>query len=239
MPDVEDDEVVEISDAELASLRANEHAELRVSMPSARGWSTPTFACHRNVSSCTVSCCCPCVQFGLNQRSAFGESCIVHACGYIMSLLVVFAVVQNLVPATPAESVLQMAEAEVEDHVAAPLKKHLHRLKDGLKAAKHAHGAKAAFSPPPPPPELTPSPTLSFSTWVYFIPAAMLVVGLLGMLRRRKLRQSYGIAGSAFGDFVCHCCCHCCSLAKEAREIRRHGIEEALEGAQQDLTTTV
>jgi tRNA(Leu) C34 or U34 (ribose-2'-O)-methylase TrmL len=69
--DEDDDEDLRAAVAEaLATKRV-------VDIPQARGWSTPTFACHRNMSSCIPSCCCPCIQFGLNQRMAFGASAVI------------------------------------------------------------------------------------------------------------------------------------------------------------------
>ena len=63
----------------------------------------------------------------------------------------------------------------------------------------------------------------------------MLLVGLVGMYRRRALRLKYGIGGTVLGDFCCHFLCTCCSLAKEAREIRRNLLDEVVANAERDL----
>ena len=73
--------------------------------------------------------------------------------------------------------------------------------------------------------------------WLRAVPVGMALVGCMGMLRRRLLRQKYGIGGSAIGDFLCHCCCTSCSLAREAREIRKQTLDEVVAGAEQDLTS--
>lgn len=62
----------------------------------------------------------------------------------------------------------------------------------------------------------------------------MLVTGIIGCMRRRRLRATYGIGGSALSDFVCHCCCHCCSLAKEAREIKAQQVRNVIISADGD-----
>ena len=67
-----------------------------------------------------------------------------------------------------------------------------------------------------------------------FPPCAMLVTGIVGCMRRRRLRATYGIGGSALSDFVCHCCCHCCSLAKEAREIKAQQVRNVIISADGD-----
>ena len=67
-PTLDDDDEDEIDAADLQKLKCE--------VPLARNWSTPTFACHRHVATCLMACCCPCVQFGFNQRAAFGASCL-------------------------------------------------------------------------------------------------------------------------------------------------------------------
>ena len=66
-------------------------------------------------SSCVLSCCCPCVQFGLNQRSAFGESCFKWVLLWLLPLVLLYIVVdQWLAPsASTAELAVQHVEHEV------------------------------------------------------------------------------------------------------------------------------
>ena len=69
-------------------------------------------------------------------------------------------------------------------------------------------------------------------------PFAIILIGAVGMHRRAKLRQRYGIGGTAVGDFffppfagAVRC--------REAREIRRQALDEVVAVAQQDLTSPV
>ena len=112
MADEEDDDLVELTAEELASLRLS-----AVDVPPARGWSSPTFACHRHVSSCVLSCCCPCVQFGLNQRAAFGESCFKWALLWLLPLLTLYVLVDQYV--APNESAAEKAVQHVENELLA------------------------------------------------------------------------------------------------------------------------
>ena len=75
------------------------------------------------------------------------------------------------------------------------------------------------------------------TAYSYAIPVGLALIGLVGAYRRSLLRSKYGIGGSALADCMCHAMCWCCSIAKEAREIRHQAIEEALAGAEQDLTS--
>ena len=193
--DIEDD-LVELTEAEIATLRA---APSRPdALPSTRSWSSATCACHRNVASCMLSCCCPCVQFGLNQRTAFGESCFKWTFVWIFPVFLLFTVVDALAPAPTGTDVL------LDDA-------------DAIAAIQNTH--KNAL--------------------LYAVPLAMVLVGIVGMLRRTRLRQRYGIGGSAAGDFLAHAMCWCCSIARETREIRRQALDEVVAIAEQDLTTAV
>ncbi len=235
----EDDDLVEISAEEAASIN---RGEFRVEMPEARGWTTPTFACHRHVSSCVTACCCPCVQFGLNQRNAFrGEPFIKWVAIWLTPLVILFILLHHLTadanhPSVGASgTVLQMAEAEVSHHIKGHLRRHRSFTKNVL--GKVGASSLPALSEPAAAAGAADGDDNSFLIW--FLGLAMVTVGVVGGLRRSKLRAKYGIAGSAWGDCLCHSCCHCCSLAKEAREIKRQTINEALAGAQQDLTVTI
>jgi Cys-rich protein (TIGR01571 family) len=200
------DDMVEIDEDELAALQ---HSSLtRVNVPTARGWSSATFACHRHVSSCLLSCCCPCVQFGLNQRSAFGASCFKWSLLWFTPLVALYLVLDHLFPSrTTAEQLVQHVEFDVRTQV------------EGTSTALAISGMDRS------------------AAFFYACPLAMCLIGLVGMLRRLALRQKYGIGGSVLADFACHCCCWCCSLAKEAREIRRQKLDEAVAGAERDLTS--
>ena len=111
-PEDEDEELVELSAEEIASLQLH-----KLEMPPMyRGWSSPTFACHRNVSSCLLSCCCPCVQFGLNQHMAFGASCFKWALLYLLPLVAVYVFVDQWL--APRQSAAEMAVAHVMQSVA-------------------------------------------------------------------------------------------------------------------------
>lgn len=215
----DDEELVEISAEELASLR------LQVDpVPAARGWSTPTFACHYNWSSCLLSCCCPCVQFGLNQRSAFGASCFKWVLLWLLPLVLLYVAIDQLVApaeAATAEGAVQhvLAEGEVAEVVldrsaafmyAVPIGMALIGLVGMLRRralrVKYGIGMPASRSPA----------------------ASLCCVDATSGAAPRA-------GGSAIGDFVCHCCCTCCSLAKEAREIRRQILDEVVAGAEQDI----
>ena len=183
----EEDDLVEISAAELAPLRGAGQPRLLLEVPAARGWSSATFACHRNISSCMLACCCPCAQFGLNQRAAFRASCFKWSLLWLAPIVLLYFVIDRAFPD------YSMDRARLDRDTA----------------------------------------------FLYAAPLSMVCMGLVGMVRRRQLRLKYGIGGSVVGDFVCHCCCTCCSLAKEAREIRRQALEEAVNSAEQDLKGVV
>ena len=108
----EDDDLVELSAEELASLRLAD-----VDVPVARGWASPTFACHRNVPSCVLSCCCPCVQFGLNQRSAFGASCFKWTVLWMLPLVALYIFIDQYL--APSASAAELAVQHVEQDVLA------------------------------------------------------------------------------------------------------------------------
>ena len=198
----EEEELVELSAEELASLRHS-----TVDVPLARGWSSATFACHHNPSSCLLACVCPCVQFGLNQRAAFGASCFKWSLLWLLPLIMFFIIFDTWV--APSDSAADEAVRHVEQS--------LHEAA-GTGSASSAH-------------EHMDRSTIFF----YAMPAAMALVGIVGMIRRHELRRKYGIGGTMLGDFCCHFCCACCSLAKEAREIRRQMLEEVVAGASVDL----
>ena len=234
--DDEDEDDIPLSAADMHALQSK---MATVVVPMHRGWSTPTFACHRHVPSCITACCCPCVSFGLNQRAAFGGSCIKWAIMWVLPLIALYLLIDHVSP--PMDMVHK--ENTMDAHVGALVG----RVKEKMKHAHH-HGKGAAFAPPrplpPPPPasnedvdrpiEMSGAPSRS-AMFLYSIPVAMCLVGLVGASRRAKLREKYGIGGSTLGDCVCHACCTCCSLAKETREIRHQAIEEALSGAEADL----
>lgn len=96
----DDDGMVDFSQAELAAIREERARDFGpggihrvIEVPTARGWSTPTFACHRQVSSCVLACCCPCVLFGFNQRTAFRASCVLWTLLWLAPLAVVWFLV--------------------------------------------------------------------------------------------------------------------------------------------------
>ena len=99
-----EEEVVELETAELNV----DGTEDRVEMPAPRNWSSGTFACHKNPSSCALSFCCPAMQFGFNQRVAFRESCLKWTMLWLSPFLLVWLLIVVLVPSTSqAELVLQ------------------------------------------------------------------------------------------------------------------------------------
>ena len=194
----EDEELVELSAEELAELRHSITQHVRV--PAARGWSTSTFVCCNSPSSCILSCCCPCLQFGLNQRAAFGSSCAKWALLYVLPLVLLYLAVDHYYPSLPtAERAAEQAVKQLDEDDADSF--------DRGDAFLHA------------------------------LPVGLALVGCVGMLRRRALRQKYGIGGSLLSDFLCHFCCTSCSLAREAREIRKQTLDEVVAGAEQDLTS--
>ena len=225
-----------------------------VDIPQARGWSTPTFACHRNMSSCLLSSCCPCIQFGLNQRMAFGASGVKWTVLWLLPLFLLYALVNHLVPPTAAEHA-NRTPMSVADAIVSNVEQKMgkgHPQQGGLAAhAPSPHGKAGGHHPRPSPPFSSPSPLaevgagvlsataegISRSTaYSYALPFAIMLIGAVGAWRRGLLREKYGIGGSMLSDFVCHAACCCCSIAKEAREIRHQAIEEALAGAEQDLS---
>lgn len=246
--DEDDDEDLRAAVAEaLATKRV-------VDIPQARGWSTPTFACHRNMSSCIPSCCCPCIQFGLNQRMAFGASAVKWTVLWLLPLFLLYALVNHLVPPTAAEHANRNPMTmSVADAIVSNVEQKMgkgHPQQGGLAAhTPSSHGKAGGHHPRPSPPFSSPSAEvgagvlsapaegMSRSTaYSYALPFAMMLIGAVGAWRRGLLREKYGIGGSALSDFVCHAACCCCSIAKEAREIRHQAIEEALAGAEQDLS---
>lgn len=220
-----DDDVVEISDAEPGL-----NSPLHVELPEARDWSSPTFACHRHVLSCVLSAACPCVQFGLNQRMAFKASCVLWALLWLAPVALLWFAMQRYADQAAAlgsahvEAAVMMAQSHVE-HVKAHVRGHLRR---GIKG--HTEPAVPVLTP------TVAQPEHHAVAFVYFVPAALCLVGLLGAVRRAKLRNLIGIRGSWVADFVCHCCCMCCSIAKEARECRRQAFDEVVAEAHGDLT---
>lgn len=221
----EDDDMVEISEAEMDALRRGGEPDLHSLVdvvPASKDWSTPTFACHTNVASCLTALFCPFVQFGFNQRAALRSSCLLWALAWLFAIGSLYLVLHHLVPrpesGSAAEAVVGVAMAQVESGVT--------KIKGHLKKRGIKHGGLTAASAVVAPLDAAHGAARAQGhIWLYFFPLAMLVTGLLGMLRRRKLRQKYAIRGSVLADFVCHCCCHCCSLAKEAREITHQGLQ--------------
>eukprot|EP00316_Scyphosphaera_apsteinii_P017609 CAMPEP_0119342946 /NCGR_PEP_ID=MMETSP1333-20130426/105821_1 /TAXON_ID=418940 /ORGANISM="Scyphosphaera apsteinii, Strain RCC1455" /LENGTH=199 /DNA_ID=CAMNT_0007355273 /DNA_START=13 /DNA_END=612 /DNA_ORIENTATION=+ len=191
-----DDEIADTDMADVDELRAT-----------TRMWTSPTFACHRNPMTCTIACCCPCVQFGMNQRMAMQESCVKWTLLWLAPIMLLFLIFRAFAAEpNPSEIIV-----EIETVAMAAVK-------------------KAAPSAPPP----MPLPSHSSAAIILML-SAMVITGIVGGIGRRRLRLRYGIAGSSLSDFVCHCCCHCCSLAKEAREIRTQAVQEVLNVA--DLTS--
>ena len=191
----DEEEMVELSAEEIASLRmaSGGRDSITVDVPMGRGWSSPTFACHRSLGVAALSCCCPCLQFGLNQRAAFGSSCCKWSILWLLPVIVLYLLVDKYFPrATAEEAILATVDQEYV-----------------------AYSREQAL--------------------LYAWPIAMLLVGLVGMYRRRALRLKYGIGGTALGDFCCHFLCTCCSLAKEAREIRRNLLDEVVANAERGL----
>ena len=212
----EEDDDFEISAEELASLR-------HVAVPTTRGWSTPTFACHRHVSSCVLSCCCPCVQFGFNQRMALGASCVKWALVWLALIVTLYLLVDQLIVSEGGGAIDEMIAQEVERHINVKVPRHHGK---GHGASTHVHAPVVPASAHAPVTTAANPPVSRSTAFLCAMPFAMLLCGVLGAYRRGMMRTKFGIGGSAFGDFVCHACCHCCSLAKEAREIRHQAIEE-------------
>ena len=214
-----DDTVIIDDDDEGARLQAD-----ALDTSGAANWSSGTCSCLLSPSSAILSCLCPCVQFGFNQRMAFQESCIKWTLFWICPLLLLFIVATALLAddgGGTAELVLRNIDADPD-------------------------------APPPPQPR---------SRAPYVLPPAMVLVGLVGCMRRKLLRQKYGIAGrcarrrhralaaaaprpltrlaararSSVSDFLCHAFCTCCSLAREAREIQSQTLADVLGGADADL----
>ena len=250
---VDDDDDDEELRAAVAEARTTKRV---VDIPQARGWSTPTFACHRNMSSCLLSSCCPCIQFGLNQRMAFGASGVKWTVLWLLPLFLLYALVNHLVPPTAAQHANHNPMTmSVADAIVSNVEQKMgkgHPQQGGLAAhAPSPHGKAGGHHPRPSPPFSSPSPLaevgagvlsataegISRSTaYSYALPFAIMLIGAVGAWRRGLLREKYGIGGSMLSDFVCHAACCCCSIAKEAREIRHQAIEEALAGAEQDLS---
>ena len=148
-----DDTVIIDDDDEGARLQAD-----ALDTSGAANWSSGTCSCLLSPSSAILSCLCPCVQFGFNQRMAFQESCIKWTLFWICPLLLLFIVATALLAddgGGTAELVLRNIDADPN-------------------------------APPPPQPR---------SRAPYVLPPAMVLVGLVGCMRRKLLRQKYGIAG--------------------------------------------
>lgn len=246
----DDEDLVELSAEELASLR---HGST-IDVPTGRGWSSGTFVCHRNPASCALSCCCPCVQFGVNQRQAFGSSCTKWSIVWLLPLLLLYIIIDHRFPSLPT------AERAAEQVVA--------HIDSSIESAGGSGGTTLDRE----------------SALFYACPVAALLIGLVGAWRRRVLRRKYGIGGTLLGDCMCHACCTCCSLARvsvavplspaysslaypnlskqhshfistlhakqpalsspslaaqESREIRRQTLDEIVSAASTDLQTSV
>ena len=145
-------------DEDYSNLRKEIATTKRVEMPLARGWSTPTFACHRNLSSCIISCCCPCVQFGLNQRMAFGSSGVKWTMLWMLPLILLYAAVNHMVPPAPigapvvAVDPMSMSTADLlVNHVSTAYETHVRKRDGGVGGGNGVHhhsGASAAAGPP-------------------------------------------------------------------------------------------
>ena len=71
-----------------------------------RSWTSGTFACHRQPMSCVLACCCPCVQFGFNQRVAFRDSCLKWTIAWLLPFLLLWALIVLLVPSSSSQAEL-------------------------------------------------------------------------------------------------------------------------------------
>ena len=152
-PAMDDTVIIDDDDDEGARLQAD-----ALDTSGAANWSSGTCSCLLSPSSAILSCLCPCVQFGFNQRMAFQESCIKWTLFWICPLLLLFIVATALLAddgGGTAELVLRNIDADPD-------------------------------APPPPQPR---------SRAPYVLPPAMVLVGLVGCMRRKLLRQKYGIAG--------------------------------------------
>ena len=152
-PAMDDTVIIDDDDDEGARLQADS-----LETSGAANWSSGTCSCLLSPSSAILSCLCPCVQFGFNQRMAFQESCIKWTLFWICPLLLLFIVATALLAddgGGTAELVLRNIDADPD-------------------------------APPPPQPR---------SRAPYVLPPAMVLVGLVGCMRRKLLRQKYGIAG--------------------------------------------
>jgi len=165
-----------VEDEEDEDLRATVAAARGIRYPQERGWSTPTFACHRHPSSCVLACCCPCIQFGINQRSAFGASGTKWAFLWMIPLILLYATIQHLVPpqlSSPAHVELDVSEMSTADVIVSTVEKtiakHVRKSHQQVtahgkgggdsqqlaahgKGGGHHHGAASVMPPPPPPP---------------------------------------------------------------------------------------
>ena len=225
-----------------------------------RRWTSSTFACHRQVSSCALSSCAPCVQFGLNQRLAFGDSCVKWSLAWLLPLLF-FGAIYSVLPSASAvvdpaaqavaEVDAALALAKVDGEARAGWDMHAghghHEGKHGGHDGHSHHGAadKIAVAD-----EAAAASMLNVGAMGWEDAAShpvmthpqrnpilllclltMASVAALSAWRRSKLRHKYGLGGSFFSDCLAHCLCHCCSLAREAREIRTQAVNEVLREA--------
>ena len=152
-PAMDDTVIIDDDDDEGARLQAD-----ALETSGAANWSSGTCSCLLSPSSAILSCLCPCVQFGFNQRMAFQESCIKWTLFWLCPLLLLFIVATALLAddgGGTAELVLRNIDLDPD-------------------------------APPPPQPR---------SRAPYVLPPAMVLVGLVGCMRRKLLRQKYGIAG--------------------------------------------
>lgn len=106
----DDDELVELSVEELASLRL-----APVDVPLTRGWSTPTFACYLQPAACLLACFCPCAQFGINQRQAFGASCFKWTVVWLVPLCLLYLAIDLWL--APSASADELAVQHVQHEV--------------------------------------------------------------------------------------------------------------------------
>ena len=75
---------------------------------------TSTFACHRSPGASAMSCFCPCVQFGLNQRLAFQASPVKWALLWIFPAAVFFSLWLAFAPIAPSNTIVEVDGAVAE-----------------------------------------------------------------------------------------------------------------------------
>ncbi|KAL1525910.1 hypothetical protein AB1Y20_020737 [Prymnesium parvum] len=187
-------------------------------------WSSGTFACHQQPELCALSTACPCVQFGINQRMAFHESCVRWALAWISPALALWLLL-SLLPSPSSSS----PSPHFSSSSPSPSSPSLSFPPEADVKHPRLHAARLhAAALPSHRPATAPPPPLPLASALYALPLLFAAFGLIGCFRRRKLRRKYALTGSTLSDFVCHCCCVPCSIAREAREIRTQVVNETL-----------